>query len=244
MRYESLPYSECANMALCMIGSGRTSIASASDFSRACVKDMGKDAPAAVHALASLGSWGSHSQNQERDLHKWANQLYNLNLQTYDTQIPLQADNETGVVDTLIPFLLPHEIFEALSAAGKYQFSLSMTGGRSGPEIAAFWDHCFQQEEWRNHPARFLPYVKRDRLIPIAFHIDGAEFYSNSEFYVWSIGSTFPTGDVWDVKFPMCIVPHAWMQDKKVKNECHRLVATIATWSMRCALKGLQRVRD
>lgn len=33
-------------------------------------------------------------------------------------------------------------------------------------------------------------------LIPIAFHIDGAEFYSNSEFYVWSIGSTFPTGDV------------------------------------------------
>jgi hypothetical protein len=35
--------------------------------------------------------------------------------------IPLKAENETGVVDTLIPFLLPHEIFEALSAAGKYQ---------------------------------------------------------------------------------------------------------------------------
>ena len=74
-----------------MIGSGRTSIAAASDLSRACVKDMGNAAPAAVHALASLGSWGSHSQNQERDLHKWANQLYNMNLQTYDAQIPLQA---------------------------------------------------------------------------------------------------------------------------------------------------------
>ena len=33
-------------------------------------------------------------------------------------------------------------------------------------------------------------------LIPIAFHVDGAEFYSNSEFYVWSIGSSFPTGEV------------------------------------------------
>ena len=47
----------------------------------------------------------------------------------------------------------------------RWQFNLSMTGGRSGPEIAAFWDHCFQQEEWRNHPARFLPYVKRDRSL-------------------------------------------------------------------------------
>ena len=32
-------------------------------------------------------------------------------------------------------------------------------------------------------------------LIPINLHIDGAEFYSNSEFYVWSVGSAFASGE-------------------------------------------------
>ena len=32
-------------------------------------------------------------------------------------------------------------------------------------------------------------------LVPVALHIDGAEFYSNSEFYVWSWGSLFATGE-------------------------------------------------
>ena len=32
-------------------------------------------------------------------------------------------------------------------------------------------------------------------LLPINLHLDGAEFYSNSEFYVWSLGSVFPSGE-------------------------------------------------
>lgn len=74
-----------------MIGSGRTSVAAAADLSRACVKDMGLEAPAAVRGLASLGAWGSSAQNQERDLHKWVSKMHNLDLQTYDVKIPLQA---------------------------------------------------------------------------------------------------------------------------------------------------------
>ena len=34
-------------------------------------------------------------------------------------------------------------------------------------------------------------------LIPVALHTDGAEFYSNSEFYVWSWGSVLSTGEAW-----------------------------------------------
>lgn len=33
-------------------------------------------------------------------------------------------------------------------------------------------------------------------LIPIAVHTDGAEMYTNSEYYVWSVGSLFATGEV------------------------------------------------
>ena len=74
-----------------MIGSGRSSIAAAADLARAYVKDMGDVAPTAVKALASLGSWGTHSQNQERDLHKWAHNLYGFELETFEVQMSLQA---------------------------------------------------------------------------------------------------------------------------------------------------------
>jgi hypothetical protein len=74
-----------------MIGSGRASVAAAADLSRAFVEDMGDSAPSSVYALASLGSFGAHTQNQERDLHKWVRHLYNINLSTFDVQCDMQA---------------------------------------------------------------------------------------------------------------------------------------------------------
>lgn len=49
--------------------------------------------------------------------------------------------------------MLPHEILDALSRAGPYQWGLSMTGFRSTSSIAAFWEHCKSLDEWKNHPA-------------------------------------------------------------------------------------------
>lgn len=45
------------------------------------------------------------------------------------------------------------------------QWSLSMTGGQSGPEIRHFWQHLFEKEEWENHPAKFLSYIQLDRSL-------------------------------------------------------------------------------
>ena len=36
------------------------------------------------------------------------------------------------------------------------QFAISMTGGWSGGAIKNFWNHCFQQEEWYEHPAKYM----------------------------------------------------------------------------------------
>lgn len=77
-----------------MIGSGRTSIAAAADLSRACVQDLkgiGATAPAAVQALASLGTWGNNCQNQERDLHKWVKNLFNLKMETFEVPFMMEA---------------------------------------------------------------------------------------------------------------------------------------------------------
>ena len=57
----------------------------------------------------------------------------------------------------------PHSF--SINSSAPHQVSLSFTGGRSGPEIAAFWEHCFKQEEWQDHPAKFLEYIQRDRIL-------------------------------------------------------------------------------
>ena len=54
-------------------------------------------------------------------------------------------------------------------------------------------------------------------LIPLAIHCDGAEFYSNSEYMVWSIGSCLVENDhVFDTKFVTCCLPHEAMQSNDV----------------------------
>lgn len=74
-----------------MIGSGRATVAAAADLSRAFVEDMGHEAPNAVKAISSLGSYGQNPQNQERDLHNWVQDLFGFGLSTYDVQCDLQA---------------------------------------------------------------------------------------------------------------------------------------------------------
>ena len=73
-------------------------------------------------------------------------------------------------------------------------------------------------------------------LIPLVLHVDGAEFYSNSEYLVWSMASIFSQGQIWDVKFPLVCIPHLLLQD--VKENVHEKVADIVAWSLRCVSTG------
>ena len=65
------------------------------------------------------------------------------------------------LVPTLMPF---HCVFLSLSLNPWAQFNLSMTCGRSGKDFAMFWRHCFQHEEWVNHPAKYLEGVVLERV--------------------------------------------------------------------------------
>lgn len=77
-------------------------------------------------------------------------------------------------------------------------------------------------------------------LLPICIHVDGAEFYSNSEFQVWSIGCLFATGaHVFDTKFPCVTIPHTHMLDSSIKNRVNEVVAQVLAWSLKCSGKGL-----
>lgn len=77
-------------------------------------------------------------------------------------------------------------------------------------------------------------------LIPIILHEDGAEFYSNSEFVVFSMGSGLCDGvHVWDGKFPLLCIAYSSMYDNEVRKQVHRIVSQVIAWSLDCCTSGV-----
>ena len=70
-----------------MLGSGRAHVAEICDLARANVADGLPSA--AIRAFSSLGTEGRHSANQERDLHRWLHNIYDVNLSTYKVPMKL-----------------------------------------------------------------------------------------------------------------------------------------------------------
>lgn len=88
--------------------------------------------------------------------------------------------------------------------------------GHSEPSARrAFFNHLKRCEPWSNHPVLCNPDVNLEKLVPFTIHADGAQFYRDDEFMVWSFASAFgQLGTVRDVliyKFPIAIIPERWM---------------------------------
>lgn len=127
--YSSMPHSHAAEELLEMIGSGKTNVAHAQGLAAAMVRDGIPQE--AVTAFASLGSFGAHGSNAERDLHRWLRGLYGMTLEPYFIDVTLESDDGDidepednplkGTVSTRIPVLLPHEVFSAIHSSSDYQ---------------------------------------------------------------------------------------------------------------------------
>lgn len=77
-------------------------------------------------------------------------------------------------------------------------------------------------------------------LLPICLHVDGAEFYSNTEFVVWSMQSVFTSGNaIWDCKFPLALIPHEMMRDNDIKESVQTKIATVVAWSLKASSSGI-----
>ena len=72
-----------------MIGSGKSHIHTLAAVAQAQIRD-GLPVPDAIRAFASIGSCGAHSQNEERDLHRWLKDLHGLGLEIY--YLPLKLE--------------------------------------------------------------------------------------------------------------------------------------------------------
>lgn len=72
-----------------LIGCGKTHISTVAALAQAQNKDS-RPVPA-VAAFASLGSYGAHASNQERDLHRWLRNLHGSTMELYYTDFKLEV---------------------------------------------------------------------------------------------------------------------------------------------------------
>ena len=72
-----------------MLGCGRASVAAICDIARANLRDG--TGSAAVECIASLGAFGQHEANQERDLERWVRRLYGVELEPFIVKMTLNA---------------------------------------------------------------------------------------------------------------------------------------------------------
>lgn len=72
-----------------MIGTGKANVSTLVSVAQAQAQDG--ELPEAVKAFASLGCWGKHRSNEERDMHRWLHNLYDRHLEVYHVDMELLA---------------------------------------------------------------------------------------------------------------------------------------------------------
>ena len=75
--------SELADQLLRGVGDGSHHVARACEIARAAVADGAYDRASSLHALASLGTFGTNDANEERDLQRWV-RFSNLRLEAFE----------------------------------------------------------------------------------------------------------------------------------------------------------------
>ena len=115
--------------------------------------------------------------------------------------------------------------------------------GRSMAKLREFWAFFVFHPTWIEkiwfEVFRTSCFMASQGMIPLCLHVDGAEFYSNSEYLCWSMASIFAEGHVFDTKFPLCVLPHQSMATDAVKQHVHTTVAKVLAWSLRVAATGV-----
>lgn len=75
-----------------MVGSGKAHVHTVVSIAQAQCLDG--DAPEAIRSFASLGAHGSHASKEERDLHRWLQNLYGIELRVYYVPMTLEAPSQ------------------------------------------------------------------------------------------------------------------------------------------------------
>ncbi|CAK9018521.1 Uncharacterized protein SCF082_LOCUS14128 [Durusdinium trenchii] len=146
-------------------------------------------------------------------------------------ELLVDSDEEPKEVQGWV--LLPHE------------FSSCLLANYSEESILKFWQHIKTLDDWKRHGVvHNMSNDKLRKLIPVNIHRDGAEVFTDNEYFVWSWSSTFAefgqtTKDVLMKKYPIAIVAESEMQNLSVRKNMEKVVAEITAWSLRHGASGV-----
>ena len=102
-----------------------------------------------------------------------------------------------------------------------WQFKSVMLGEYSSQGVSNFWRHVKTLDAWKHHAViHKLTDDELSHMIPCNIHGDGAEMFTDDEYFVWSWSSAFSsaslTSDVLLHRFPKAVVAEREMLDDTV----------------------------
>ena len=78
-------------------------------------------------------------------------------------------------------------------------------------------------------------------VLPLWFHVDGVSIYNAREFTIWSWSSALAephATNVWDIKFPFCVVPEEWVIDQRDWERLNEEITNIIADDFQELLRG------
>ena len=162
------------------IGEGSCNILGNQDLALSMLEDGFTNI--AVSNVASLGTYGKHSGHVERDFHRWTKHLYGLEIDPYFITVEVQLPKREQSFPMQIPCLLMYELLHSIRHAGPLQSTVSLG---TPEDRCKFWQRSMAEGRATARDLT-IPRSQWHELVPCFFHMDGAEFYRNSEFLVWS----------------------------------------------------------
>ncbi len=235
-RVETLPQSALFDEMISSIGLGNSSVAAMHNMALAAHADGSAQA---VSVFSGLGCSGAWPQNVERDLHRWLRNLYGTELEPHWIEMDLMNTVTLEVAPTLVPIIAPHELLAAMYLKNVSVFMTCVFGQDASPHIVSeFWERAVEQPWFSHHPA--TDYIDHlEKIIPLLFHYDGAESYTNQECHIFSSSSFFAeSGCIFDVKWLICCLMNSCIPTKSLQEACHDRIAEFIQWSLEAGLRG------
>ena len=190
--------------------------------------------------LASLGGFGRHPQNCERDFHRFQKRVQKAHGVDIELlHVPITMDHpKVGLQPHRVAFMCPHEMMAYLYGEPA-AWTHAIQGGDPDLDFGSFWQHYADTNaEWyMRHPVSTLPAEERARTIPLGLHGDDVHVYKTSaRFKVmamqWNSLMAHKLGSLLS-RFCMFMLPYDLMAPGTL-NEALEVIS----WSLQACFRG------
>ena len=130
------------------------------------------------------------------------------------------------------------ELVRAMAKRDPIIFQKCMLGDKPASVILEWWERAITQPWGQGHPAMRDPSVL-DEMYPLLFHYDGAEAYTGQEAHIWSMGSFFAAGHIFDCKFLMTLIMHVCIPTPELQKKAHAKICEFIAWSLGYCMLGV-----